>query len=136
MGCAVAAPHRLLIHNLFSGTILIHSQLLLEQVQGDTGQFSDQRCTGVIRNNLSVNSEVSHNCLQWKVSREEGWAVAAIQPGQMPCRLSVQSEPAADLIEHQVSKEHSAVKIVTQPHPANYKGESCNCLTSAALQLS
>lgn len=87
MGCAVAALHRL-THNLFSGTILICSQLVVEQVQGDTGQFSGQRCTGLIRSNLSLSSVVSHDSLQEKVPCEKGWAWAArqwlsvTQPGQ------------------------------------------------------
>lgn len=63
MGYAVAALHRL-IHNPFSGTTLTCSQLVVEQVQGDTGQFSDQRCTGLIRSNFSLNSVVSHDSLQ------------------------------------------------------------------------
>lgn len=82
VGCAVAALHRLLIHNLFSGTILICSQILVEQMQGDTGQFSDQRCTGLSRSNFSLNSLVSQNRLQQKLSHGNGWAVAVTQPGQ------------------------------------------------------
>lgn len=104
VGCAVAALHRLLTHNLFSGTILICSQILVEQMQGDTGQFSDQRCTGLSRSNFSLNSLVSQNRLQQSCHMEMAGQWLSPSQDRMPCRLSVQSEQPPDHNEHQVNK--------------------------------